>query len=106
MRRLASGWTGWKSPAVQRAIAIIVAGGLGFFLNSCFLISIPVKATGEIIEKSAYATGEAAASGMRRMTTPDGEDRTNVYESSPHSTAGHYPEGNAGYYDAQGNPIR
>ena len=45
-------------------------GSLGCLLSSCFLVSIPVKATGEIIEKSAQATGRAANRGIHRATTP------------------------------------
>ena len=47
------------------AIVILAAG-----LSSCFLVSIPVKATGELIEKSADATGEAINRGIHRVTRP------------------------------------
>ncbi len=39
-------------------------------LSSCFLITVPVKATGEIIEKGAYATRDATARGIRRIKQP------------------------------------
>ena len=41
-------------------------------LSSCFLVSIPVKATGEMIEKSAQATGAAMNRGIHKVTRPDG----------------------------------
>jgi len=39
-------------------------------LSSCFLVSIPVKATGELIEKSAQATGRAMNRGIHNTTRP------------------------------------
>lgn len=39
-------------------------------LSSCFLVSIPVKATGEMIEKSAEATGDAMNRGIHKVTRP------------------------------------
>ena len=64
-------------------------------MNSCFLISVPVKATGEIIEKSAEATGRAATRGIRRATTPSSQDGGYAEDSVP-SGAGYdeygYPE--------------
>ena len=39
-------------------------------LNSCFLITVPVKAAGEIVEKSAYATRDIGARGLRKLREP------------------------------------
>ena len=54
---------------------LVFALGVGLVatsLSSCFLVSIPVKATGEMIEKGAHATGDAMNRGFHRMTRPDG----------------------------------
>ena len=45
----------------------MLAGAVSLGLSSCFLITIPIKATGEIVEKSAYATRDLSARGMRKM---------------------------------------
>lgn len=54
----------------------LVASGavcvLATFLSSCFLVSIPVKATGELIERSAEATGQAMTRSFHRVTRPAG----------------------------------
>ena len=106
MHGLASVEEEWETCSVQRLIAIMALAALGLSLSSCFLVSVPVKATGEIIEKSAYATGEAATGGIRRVTTPDGENRSNAYGASqPPPAPEYYPPDNSGYYDANGDPI-
>ena len=45
----------------------MLAGVVSLGLSSCFLITIPVKATGEIVEKSAYATRDLSAAGIRKI---------------------------------------
>ena len=96
---------------MQRVVAILGLLGTSLVLNSCFLVGVPVKATGEIIEKSAHASGRAMKRGFDRATTPDGQDAPDAY-TEPAATSPYpqgdpgYPSGNAGYYDEQGNPIR
>ena len=64
----------------MRSVLITVVLVLGAScLTSCFLVSIPVKAAGEMIEKSAQATGEAANRSIHRVTRPDG---TGGYEDT------------------------
>jgi hypothetical protein len=65
---------------VSTLAVVLAAAGL----SSCFLVSIPVKATGELIEKGAYATGDAMNRGIHRVTTPDtsaGTHRAGTYEA-------------------------
>ena len=57
---------------VLTVAAVVVAA----CLSSCFLVSIPVKATGEMIEKSAQATGAAMNRGIHKVTRPDGSAGT------------------------------
>ena len=44
-------------------------------MSSCFLVSVPVKAIGEILEKSANATGKAMKRGFHKVTQPDGSTK-------------------------------
>lgn len=57
-----------------------VAGMLATCLSSCFLVAIPVKATGELIEKSAEATGQAMNRSIHRVTRPSGGTETSEDE--------------------------
>ena len=50
----------------------MAVGVVSSCVSSCFMVSIPVKATGEMIEKGAHATGDAMNRGFHRMTRPDG----------------------------------
>ena len=64
-------------------------------LSSCFLITVPMKATGEIVEKSAYATRDLGGRGIRKLREPS-EPR-----SAPYADPGmHDPAdfGNDEYY--------
>ncbi len=61
----------------MRTLVLTVAVVFGAAcLSSCFLVSIPVKATGEMIEKSAQATGQAMNRGIHKVTRPDGSTGT------------------------------
>lgn len=93
--------------AVFRFLSLLALSGLVCSLSSCFLIGVPVKATGEIIEKSAHASGRAMKRGFKRATTPDGEESPDAYGlSDPQPSSSYsYPEGNSGYYDQYGDPI-
>lgn len=57
----------------MRTLMYALAAGIAVTcLSSCFLVSIPVKATGELIEKSADATGQAMNRGIHKVTRPEG----------------------------------
>jgi hypothetical protein len=55
---------------VKTGVLLIVAGVVSLGLSSCFLITVPMKATGEIVEKSAYATRDIGSRGLRKLREP------------------------------------
>ena len=55
---------------MRTLVLAAVVGCSAACLSSCFLVSIPVKATGEIIQKSAEATGEAINRSIHKVTRP------------------------------------
>ena len=57
---------------MRTLVYALAAGFWATCLSSCFLVSIPVKATGELIEKSAEATGQAMNRGIHKVTRPEG----------------------------------
>lgn len=71
---------------VKTGVLLIVAGVVSLSLSSCFLITVPIKATGEIVEKSAYATRDLSARGIRKMK--ESRDAEQGYEDP-----GYYEEG-------------
>lgn len=61
----------------MRMLVMLPAAGLmATCLSSCFLVSIPLKATGELIEKSAEATGQAMNRSIHKVTRPAGATET------------------------------
>ena len=71
--------SGCQYGGVKRVCAGFFFAAVVLGLSSCFLVSVPVKATGEIIEKSAHATGRAVNRGVQRATTPDGVPASDAY---------------------------
>lgn len=52
---------------MKTGVLLFLSGIVSLSLSSCFLITVPIKAMGEIVEKSAYATRDLSAKGMRKM---------------------------------------
>lgn len=78
---------------------MVGCGALG--LQSCFLVTVPMKAAGEIVEKSAYATRDLGSRGIRKLREPAG---TPPDQGGPASYPGYgspepYPDyGSDAYY--------
>ena len=80
------------------------AGTCLFGLNSCFLITIPVKAAGEIVEKSAYATRDLGAAGIRKLREPSQPEPAPYPEPEPYpdpALDGAPDYGSDAYYENQ-----
>jgi hypothetical protein len=58
-------------------------------LNSCYLVTIPIKATGEIVEKTAYATRDIGSRGIQKLREPA--------EPSPEGYQDNLPYGDPAY---------